>query len=230
MANRTISDIAFDLWAADSTLVARLKLVAPEKHAAQGQGWHYESTSLDLSKREVVHTFRRGGGTRIWSFKPWSGGRPDFEPVLDLTVHTLRIKAAEAWRAADQCLRQTIERDGLVVAGRVGSPLAEPQTLPAAAWPFIEIDDWDAGTADSADIGPIYDLIESRPIEPNKPTSEKSNSRAVAARALKEMYPNGPPSSMPNSKLHDAVLKHFKASGIERSVSLDTVMRAAGRK
>lgn len=231
MGDRTISEIAFDLWASEQGLLDRLGLAAPERHEAGTQCWRYAGTKLDLQKREVVHTFSRGVGMKEWSFKPWEGGRPEFEPVLEVTIHTLRIKAKEAWRSASDALDAAVADGRVVISGRVGSPLNEPQIIPASAWSFVEIDDWSAATGEGQGIGEIFDLREGNVNTSGDLTDAKVGRLEALVRAeLAEMHPNGIPDGLTDAQLHWDVSKHFDAKGIKRKPSLDTVKRAAGRR
>jgi len=128
---------------------------------------------------------------REWAFRPWEGGRPDFEPVLEITIQTLRIKATEAWRSASVLLAEAVSDGRAVIEGRVRSPLNEPQSIPASAWSFIEINDWSAQTGQGEGIGELYDLCEAVPNR-DEPTEAKVGRLLALVRAeLAEMHPNG---------------------------------------
>jgi len=227
---RTISEVAFDLWANEEGLLDRLGLVSPEVHEPGAQCWRYTGTKLDLQKREVVHTFSRGVGMREWAFRPWEGGRPDFEPVLEITIQTLRIKATEAWRSASVLLAEAVSDGRAVIEGRVRSPLNEPQSIPASAWSFIEINDWSAQTGQGEGIGELYDLCEAVPNR-DEPTEAKVGRLLALVRAeLAEMHPNGVPNHLTDAQLYWDVSQRFEAKGIQRKPSLDTVKRAADRR
>lgn len=232
MGDRTISEIAFDLWASEQGLLDRLGLAAPERHEAGTQCWLYAGTALDVRKREVVHTFTRGAGTRQWSFSPWDGGRPDFEPVLEITIHMLRTKAKEAWRSASDALDAAVADGRVVIAGRIGSPVADSQSFPSSAWAFIDIDDWSAATGEGQGMGDIFDLREFEATEDVQ--FEDSDDLGRFASAVKvelaKIYPMGIPAHLTHKELHNDVCKHYTLAGINRQPSLDTVKRAAGRR
>lgn len=231
VGNRTISEIAFDLWAKEDALLDRLCLAAPERHEAGTQCWQYAGTTLDGQKREIVHTFSRGVGTRQWSFRPWEGGRPDFEPVLEVTIHTLRIKAKEAWDSASDALDASVADGRVVISGRAGSPLNEPQSIPSPAWSFVEVDDWSAATGEGQGMGQIFDLRETAPHKSDRSGAEKVGRVVGSIQAeLAEIYPNGVPAHLTDLQVHGDVTKHFEAKGIRRKPSLDSVKRAVKRR
>lgn len=232
MGSRTIAEIAFDLWVGeDDGLIDRLGLAAPERHEAGTQGWRYASTKLDLQRREVVHTFSRGVGVQDWSFKPWESGRPNFEPILEVTIQMLRVKATEAWRSASDALDAAVADGRVTISGRVGSPLNEPQSIPSSAWAFVDVDDWTSRTGEGQGIGEIYDLREAIVDSTGEPADAKVGRLEALVRAeLAVMHPNGIPDSLTDAQLHWDVSKHLEGKGIERKVSLDTVKRAADRR
>lgn len=230
MAGRTIAEIAFDLWSEEVGLVDRLGLAAPERHDAGTQCWRYSGTKLDLKKRAIVHTFSRGVGVQEWSFSPWEGERPDFGPVLEVTIHTLRIKAREAWRSASDAIGAAGADGRVAISARVGSALNDPQIIPSSAWSFVEVDDWSAATGEGQGMGQIFDLREAAP-DGSKSTVEKVGRVVEAIQAqLAEIYPNGVPAHLTDLQIHGDVTKHFEAKGLRRKPSLDSVKRAIGRR
>lgn len=231
MGNRSISEVAFDLWVEEDGLLDRLSLAAPERHDPGAQCWRYAGTNLDHQRRKVVHTFSRGVGVQEWSFNPWEGDRPDFEPVLEGTIHTLRIKANEAWRSASDALDAAVADGRVMISGRVGSPLNEPQSIPSSAWAFVDVDDWTSRTGEGQGIGEIYDLREAIVDSTGEPADAKVGRLEALVRAeLAVMHPKGIPDSLTDAQLHWDVSKHLEGKGIERKVSLDTVKRAADRR
>lgn len=232
MGHRSISEVAFDLWVEEEGLLDRLGLAAPERHDAGAQCWRYSGTKLDNQRRKVVHTFSRGVGLQEWSFDPWEGDRPDFEPVLEVTMHTLRTKAKEAWHSASDALDAAVADGRVVISGRIGSPVADPQSFPRSAWPFIDIDDWSAATGEGQGMGDIFDLREYGSSEEVQVEDRDDLGRfASAVKAeLAKIYPTGIPAHLTDKELHSDVCKHYALAGIGRQPSLDTVKRAAGRR
>ena len=232
METRTIAEIAFDLWAKERGLLNRLGLVAPERHRTATPCWRYAGTTLDLQRREVVHTFSLGSGMREWSFSPWAPKQPDFQPVLELTIHTLRSKAMEAWRSASAPLYAAAADGNILVAGRIGSPLNDLRPITPAAWPFVEVVNWHAATGEGEGIGEIYDLREIEAPEDSKSEDGDDLGRFAAAVKveLAKIYPTGVSANLTDKELHAEVCKHYALIGINRQPSLDTVRRAAGRR
>jgi hypothetical protein len=224
-----ISEVAFDLWSKKIGLVDRLSLAAPERHEAGTQCWRYAGTALDVQKREIVHTFMRGAGRRQWSFGPWADDRPDFEPVLEVTLHTLRVKARDAWRSASAALDDAVADGRVVIAGRIGSPVSDLQTILPSAWSFVEVDDWSANTGIGEGIGELYDLREAQ-VAVEVAKSSGGILRKVAEEAVAAIYPNGVPSHVTNDQLRGSIDGYLKQQGIDREVSLDTAKRAAKRR
>jgi hypothetical protein len=230
VGSRTIAEIAFDLWVEEEDgLIRRLGLATPERHEAGTQCWQYANTALDIQNRVVVHTFTRGVGTRQWSFRPWEGDRPNFEPVLEVTIQTLRIKAKEAWRSASDALDAAVADGRVVIAARIGSPLNDPQSLPASAWAFVEVGDWAACTGNGNGIGELYDLREAQAAAVVA-KSKGGRLLKVAEEAVAALYPNGVPSHVTNDQLRGSIDVYLNQHGIDRVVSLDTAKRAAGRR
>lgn len=229
MGSRTIAEVAFDLWVEEEDgLIQRLGLAAPERHEAGTQCWQYANTALDIQNRVVVHTFTRGVGTRQWSFRPWEGDRPDFEPVLEVTIHTLRTKAREAWRSASDALDAAVADGRAVISARAGSPLNEPQSIPSSAWALVEVDDWKACTGSGEGIGELYDLGEVSSAEATKLKGGRMLNAAKEAVAV--LYPNGVPQHLGNDEVRGAINAHLKKHDPKLEVSLDTAKRAAGRR
>lgn len=228
MGERSISEVAFDLWVEEDGLLDRLSLAAPERHDPGAQCWRYAGTNLDHQRRKVVHTFSRGVGVQEWSFNPWEGDRPDFEPVLEGTIHTLRIKANEAWRSASDTLDAAVADGRIVISARVGSPMNEPQNIPFSAWTFVKVNDWSACTGDGEGVGDLYDLRETPPVGAAKPKGGKLLKAAEDAIAV--LYPNGVPDHLGNDEVRGAINAHLKTHDPKLQVSLDTAKRAAGRR
>jgi hypothetical protein len=75
------------------------------------------------------------------------------------------------------------------------------------------------------------EIAEASPSVTERPKERRQPAREPAETALRELYPNGIPDEemVPNKTLHSDVAGCLKAKG-QRQVSLDSVLRAAGRR
>ena len=236
---------AFRLSAADPALPDRLMLKAPDKAPPRDPGewgfrriWLFRSVKVDPDAGQYLYRFEPCDGAnavREWKLAPWRAtGDPDFE-ALRVSIHSLKVKAAEAWLDMVARFERALVDGTIVVAGRQGSPLAPVTLVPKEAWRHFRICDWEAGYAESVHGEHLYGLQ----IAPNPSPNNRVNGSKISRRGWKlrqttevieKLHPNDTHRALTDKDLFAVVKREFSITlPNEKPPSMRTVRRAAGR-
>lgn len=237
---------AFRMAATNPHLRAQLDLAVPEKFPARDPNewgtlcfWEFTSITIDEDGCRIVYRFERTRSgileTKDWTLVPWAPeGAPSFEPVLSLTLQTLKLKARVAWEAIGAALSAALTSGSVTARARIGSPVAsERSRVPVDAWLNYDIDDWGLGTASSDGGGEKLYAIQVREGREQDQTPDKPKRAPqleLAIKAISEIYPEGVPDNVPDQTLQSDVEIHLAAQGEKRFPSKDTIRRARGSR
>lgn len=242
-----IAVAAFALSASDPTLPDRLRLLHPEIPPARDPSdwgvrpvWLFRDVRIDLVGGRYFYRFEPHLGPRRsceWEVVPWNPtGSPDFGRTIETSIHSLKVKAQQAWSEIAGRFESALFDGTIKVTGRPGSPLAARTVVPKEAWAHFRVEDWDAGYAED-DRG---ERLHALAVPSNDPIAEQPRDAAEALRRgrlvrqtkeiIEKLFPNDRHKPLTDKELTAAVRKHIQSEDPHAKLpSVRTIRRASGR-